>query len=72
MRAGNPVTIELDGVRGYGSSFLEEAFGGLVREGYKPSQLHSLLDIHSERSSLIAEIWDYVDRALAADETDDV
>ena len=28
-----PLTVELDGVAGYGSSFLEEAFGGLVRRG---------------------------------------
>jgi hypothetical protein len=27
-----PVVIDLDDVEGYGSSFLEEAFGGLVRE----------------------------------------
>ena len=29
---GKTVVVELDGVRGYGSSFLEEAFGGTVRE----------------------------------------
>lgn len=29
------VVVSLDGVAGLGSSFLEEAFGGLVREGYK-------------------------------------
>jgi hypothetical protein len=27
------VVVELDGVSGYGSSFLEEVFGGLVRRG---------------------------------------
>ena len=27
------VIVELDGVAGYGSSFLEEVFGGLVRRG---------------------------------------
>lgn len=27
------VLVDLDGTRGYGSSFLDEAFGGLVREG---------------------------------------
>lgn len=32
LRQGKAVTVELDGVRGYGSSFLEEAFGGAVRE----------------------------------------
>jgi hypothetical protein len=28
------VTVVIDGVEGYGSSFLEESFGGLVRKGY--------------------------------------
>lgn len=28
------VIIELDGAEGYGSSFLEEAFGGLIRKKY--------------------------------------
>ena len=32
LRSGQSVVVELDGVRGYGSSFLEEAFGGAVRE----------------------------------------
>ena len=32
LRHGKTVIVELDGVRGYGSSFLEEAFGGVVRE----------------------------------------
>lgn len=32
LRQGKAVVVELDGVRGYGSSFLEEAFGGTVRE----------------------------------------
>lgn len=31
LQQGKFVTVELDGVRGYGSSFLEEAFGGTVR-----------------------------------------
>ena len=32
LRQGKTVIVELDGVRGYGSSFLEEAFGGTVRD----------------------------------------
>lgn len=32
LRLGKSIIVELDGVRGYGSSFLEEAFGGAVRE----------------------------------------
>jgi hypothetical protein len=29
-----PIEIKIDGTAGYGSSFLEEAFGGAVRAGY--------------------------------------
>jgi len=31
LARGEAVTVVLDGVEGYGSSFLEEAFGGLAR-----------------------------------------
>jgi hypothetical protein len=62
-----PVTIELDGTIGYGSSFLEEAFGGLVRK-LQPSRndLQPLLTLVSEDSSLIDEINGYIDDALNA------
>lgn len=33
LRRYDRVVVDLDGTRGYDSSFLEEAFGGLVREG---------------------------------------
>lgn len=32
LRRHEAVLVDLDGTRGYGSSFLDEAFGGLVRE----------------------------------------
>jgi hypothetical protein len=39
----------LDGTRGYLSSFLEEAFGGLVRRhGFKPSDLSQVLEIKAK------------------------
>ena len=34
LRKGDQVTVDIDGTEGYGSSFLEEAFDGLVRKGY--------------------------------------
>jgi len=38
--------IVLDGARGYTSSFLEEAFGGLVRlKGFSREQLDRLIEI---------------------------
>lgn len=40
------ITIDLTGIYGAGSSFLEEAFGGIVRHGYYTSeQLKSKLHI---------------------------
>jgi hypothetical protein len=33
LRRHERLIVDLDGTRGYGSSFLDEAFGGLVREG---------------------------------------
>ena len=33
ISADETLTVELDGTSGYGSSFLEEAFGGLIRKG---------------------------------------
>lgn len=40
--------VILDDVAGYGSSFLEEAFGGLVREGLTLDQLSKYLDIEAK------------------------
>ena len=54
----------MDGVAGYGSSFLEEAFGGLVRvEGFTAEALKEKIRFVSEDPTLEKEIWDYVDDA---------
>ncbi len=56
------VIVELDGTAGYGSSFLEEAFGGMVRvQKFKPAELHERLVLKSVDTSLTAEIWEYID-----------
>jgi len=48
---GDRVFVVLDGPRGYLSSFLEEAFGGLIRRGYfTKAQLKRHLDIRAEDS----------------------
>lgn len=54
------VLIELDGARGYGSSFLEEAFGGLVRAGFSADDVFNLIELKSEDNSLIEEIKGYI------------
>jgi hypothetical protein len=61
---GGPVTVQLDGTFGYGSSFLEEALGGLVRKcGFSSEQLHKLLTVQASDESLVIEVWSYIDAA---------
>lgn len=44
----HPVIVNINNVEGYGSSFLEEAFGGLVREeGYTKEELDEILKIEA-------------------------
>lgn len=60
LKAGK-VAVELDGVAGYGSSFLEEAFGGLVRKrGYTFEQLKQLISLVSTDTLLVKEIQQYM------------
>lgn len=40
--------IDLDGTSGLGPSFLEEAFGGLIRKGYSLKELLNLLVFKSD------------------------
>lgn len=64
LRRGEVVQVELDGTVGYGSSFLEEAFGGAVRTLAAPAdQIRRHLKIHSSDASLIEEIMTYIDEA---------
>lgn len=57
------ITIDLDGTEGYGSSFLEEAFGGLVRKGFSEEQLRRRLRFRTTRLSYEVRIWNYVRNA---------
>lgn len=66
LESGDECLIVFDGARGYGSSFLEEAFGGLVRAGYKASLILSKFNFKSESDpSLIDEIKDYLNSTIA-------
>jgi hypothetical protein len=57
----NIVTIDLDGVFGYPGSFLEEAFGGLVRKGYMANELEGRLNIISKTQLHVThQIWTYI------------
>lgn len=55
------VEVNFDGTLGYGSSFLEEAFGGLIREcGMTLEQLNNKLVIHSTRSLYLKRAKKYM------------
>ncbi|WP_320751221.1 STAS-like domain-containing protein [Enterobacter roggenkampii] len=61
------VTVNFDGVYGYGSSFLEEAFGGLVRHGIDVEKLNRLKNnlVCNDDPSIIIEVKKYIDEALS-------
>lgn len=64
LQASGEVVVLLDGGKGYGSSFLEEAFGGLARRGYfSYDELRLKLRLISADPTLIAEVWSYIERA---------
>lgn len=63
LEANEPFIVQLDGTRGYGSSFLEEAFGGLVRCGYAAEKVLHLIKFESVRNSLKQEIIGYIKTA---------
>lgn len=65
LNEASKVIVNLDGVIGYGSSFVEEAFGGLIREeNFRKALLKEKLEIYSDEfPSIINEIWKYIDEA---------
>ncbi len=65
---GETFRIHLDGTAGYGSSFLEEAFGGLVRLGVSEQTMRGIIDnlVSEEDPSLIVEVSEYIDDAIQA------
>ena len=67
LRRGEPVVVDLNGVRGLAPSFLEEAFGGLVTAGISIAQLEQLLTIVCSDQARIQEIWLYIRAAEGAD-----
>ena len=60
------VKILLDGTIGYGSSFLEEAFGGLVRVSrFDATDLLTRFDFVSTDEALTRELREYITQAAA-------
>lgn len=60
------VDVVLDSTAGLPSSFLEEAFGGLVRKGYFTAQeLHARMNViaTTEHKRYVPIIWRHIDSA---------
>ena len=64
LEKNHVIAIELDDTAGYGSSFLEEAFGGLVRASIPHERIKNNIFFNSEDESLVEEINEYIDDAI--------
>lgn len=59
-----PIIIDFDGGYGYGNSFLEESFGGLVRAGIKKEEVLRIFSFKSEEEpSLVDKVKRYIREA---------
>ncbi len=63
LQAGKPFVVDLSGSNRYSSSFLEEAFGGLIREGIAKDKLSLMTVKHDLLPSIVEEVQIYIDRA---------
>jgi hypothetical protein len=59
LRQNNNVRVLLDGTLGYGSNFLEEAFGGLL-QSFSREYLDAYLSVQATDTSLVKEVWQYI------------
>lgn len=60
LREHDQVVVDLSDVVGFGSSFLEEAFGGLVRAGYSLNDLRKRLVVQGGVPLHVQRIWQYI------------
>ncbi|MCJ2378769.1 STAS-like domain-containing protein [Vibrio sp. ZSDZ34] len=65
LREFDKVTVDLTGYNRYGRSFLDEAFGGLIREsGFTKAELdQKLVYVHDDLASVIAIIDERIEKA---------
>lgn len=66
LRTYDRVHVNLDGYNRYGRSFLDEAFGGLIREErFTPDEIKRKLTYsHSKVKSIVLVIKDRIDAAV--------
>lgn len=64
IETGEELIVDLDGSNGYGYSFLEEAFGGLVRsEQFTKDQVLGIVLVSNEEPHWIDKIESYIKNA---------
>ena len=63
LDTGETLVVNLDGGYGYGSSFLEEAFGGLARKT-KNRDLLRIVILSDEEPRLVDDVKEYMEAAL--------
>lgn len=68
LEKDDELTINLDGGYGYGSGFLEEVFGGMVREGYDGEiMLRKINIITKDQPELEDKIVLYIKNAMKSE-----
>lgn len=65
MKGEERVLVDLSGTELAGSSFLEEAFGGLIRAGFSEKFLREHLEVHSSRESDAIRVWRFIHEAAS-------
>ncbi|MEN7535976.1 STAS-like domain-containing protein [Aurantiacibacter flavus] len=64
LNVGENISIIFDNAIDYGSSFLEEAFGGLIRiEGFSRDQVLNLITLETSDDFLRYEVLEYINSA---------
>lgn len=72
LKEHEKVVVDLAGVEGYGSSFLDEAFAGLIRkESYTLSQLQERLEIMTSDPTLQISVDDALQDMIDAQREQD-
>lgn len=71
LQANETVQVVLDGTTGYGSSFIDEAFGGLIRHKYfTKEELKKKLELIAREKDFQqykGEIWNNIEESTPGD-----
>lgn len=71
FRSHEKLVVNIDGTKGFPSSFLEEAFGGLLRRGISIEEINANLKIEfldRHNKPYYDQIWDYINKQAGRSE----